>query len=194
MNKKSGFTIVELLAVVAILGILMGIVVYAAGGIIKQSRGNKADAIRVALESGINNYRAQKNEWPGVIESIADSSTESIITLTSAQADEMFRELVEASLNDSGNPYIPDCNILFVGPANAEGCNDNHSDKSASDYCGNKKCARGMDFATAYRGDDHTQEKSVSSMSFGYPGTEEGRFRRFKITYNRDADKVTLSK
>lgn len=190
---KKGFTIVELLAVVAVLGILMGIVGFAVGGLIKNSRVNKADAIRSNMESAINNYRAQHNQWPDAIESLADSSEESIITLSASAADAMFQELVTETL-ENNKSYVPSCEMLFVGPAGAEGCTDNHTDSSAAGYCGNKNCPRGIDFNIAYRGDDHIQARSISSMSFGYPGYEEGRFRRFTITYNRDADKVTVSK
>lgn len=35
---------------------------------------------------------------------------------------------------------------------------------------------------------------SLSQMAFGYQGTEEGRFRRFKISYNGATDSVKVTK
>lgn len=197
-NSKSGFTIVELLAVVGILGILMGMVVYVAGGAVKQGRGNKADAIIVAIEQGINIYHNQEGEWPGAIERAADSESsaaENEVTLSKEEADEVVRELVKKSLEGgTGNAYL-DCSMLFTGPKDAEGCNDNHSNKKNSKtYCGDKGCAYGLDFTVAYRGDEHHSPQAIDAMGFGYPGYEEGRFRRFKITYRRLTDTVKVEK
>ena len=35
---------------------------------------------------------------------------------------------------------------------------------------------------------------SLSQMSFGYPGKENGKFCRYKITYNGKTDSVTVSR
>ena len=192
-SRKAGFTIVELLTVVTILSILMTIVIYASGSAIKQSRANKSEAMRVAILNGIHVYHQQKGEWPGPIESIADNSTSEKITLSASEADAVIRKIVSDSLENSANPLL-DCSILFTGPTSAKGCNDNHKDKSSSSYCGNKKCAYGLDFLTAYRGDAHHEARGIEDMSFGFPGTEEGRFRRFTIKYNRLTDNVTVER
>ena len=45
--RRGGFTIVEMMVVVAIVGILLGIVITAASSSIKQARGRKAEACRM---------------------------------------------------------------------------------------------------------------------------------------------------
>ena len=50
---KKGFTIVELLMVIAILGVLLGIVTTAATASIRQSRERQAKAMQNTLQNGI---------------------------------------------------------------------------------------------------------------------------------------------
>ena len=57
---KKGFTIVELLMVIAILGVLLGIVTTAATASIRQSRERQAKAMQNTLQNGIAAYRARK--------------------------------------------------------------------------------------------------------------------------------------
>ena len=74
--RRRGFTIVELLVVVAIIGILGGIVTTAAMGSIRGARSKRADAMRAALEQAIAAYYAQEGRWPDVIERKASSMSE----------------------------------------------------------------------------------------------------------------------
>ncbi len=195
-KMKKGFTIVELMIVVGILSILMTIVTFAASGAIKSARETKGEAIRVALENAIQMYHTQKGKWPAAIESAADSNTSSGSTmeLTGEEADPVFREIVKMSVEDSGGSQLVEPSVLVVARKGAKACNDNHTDKSKSDYCGNRNCSYGMDFDTAYRGGDHNQPMGIDEMCFGYAGKEEGRFRRFTIVYNYDTDKVSVKK
>ena len=62
---KKGFTIVELLMVVAILAVLLGIVTTAATASIRQARERRTQAVKQTLQNGIAAYRARKDEWPG---------------------------------------------------------------------------------------------------------------------------------
>ena len=193
---KKGFTIVELMVVVGILSILITIVTFAASGAVKHSREMKGEAIRVALENGIAMYHNDKQKWPSAIEAAADASTSDGATMeiTGEATDSVFREIVQLSVEDSGNKQYIDPSPLYVARPGAKACNDNHSDKSKSNYCGNKNCSYGMDFETAYRGGDRSQPMSISEMCFGYPGKEEGRFCRFTIVYNFETDKVSVKK
>ena len=64
---KKGFTIVELIMVVGIIGVLLGIVTTAASSSIKQSRQRKADACCTIIRQGLETYYAQEGKWPGSI-------------------------------------------------------------------------------------------------------------------------------
>ena len=66
---RRGFTIIELVMVVAIMGILLGIVTTAAAGAIRQARIRKAEACCKVVQAAFETYYAQKGEWPGGIES-----------------------------------------------------------------------------------------------------------------------------
>ena len=49
MMRRRGFTIVEMLMVIAVLGILLGIVTTAASSAIRQARVKRAEAMRTVL-------------------------------------------------------------------------------------------------------------------------------------------------
>ena len=55
--------------VIAILGILLGIVTTAASNSIKQARSRKAEACCRVVQAGFETYYAQKGHWPGGVES-----------------------------------------------------------------------------------------------------------------------------
>ena len=64
---KKGFTIIELLVVLAIIGILLGIVTTAAASSIKQARARKADACCTIVKQALSTFYAQEGRWPGSI-------------------------------------------------------------------------------------------------------------------------------
>ena len=69
MNKeqavKKGFTLVELLVVMAILGILMAMMVPAAGVIIRRAKMAQAKSDAAVVTSVLLKYRTEYNRWPG---------------------------------------------------------------------------------------------------------------------------------
>ena len=192
VKARSAFTIVELLVVVAIIGVLLGIVTTIATGSMKSARGRRADAMRTALEQAISTYYAQEGKWPSPIETVASSASSSTNLLTATQADAVFAEIVEKSSGANASRPLIDVSALFVarkGSVDGDGCFDNHSDKSEKNYCGNKRCINGMDFSLAV-----SKGVSPSEMTVGWQGVEHGRFRRYWITYNAKSDSVTVSK
>ena len=177
MKKHSGFTIVEMMMVIAILAVLMTMVTTAAGSAIRQARAQKADALVKLVQQGIATYYAQKDEWPGNWYSDSISGNQSndsdTYVLTDAQVDQCIRAVVQASIKTS--PMM-DVSRLFV-------CNNPNGNK-----------ASGRDFIEAIHGSKRNPKKmKVSEMSFGYPEEKHGYFRRFKISYSIPTDTVIVS-
>lgn len=196
---KRGFTLIELLIVVAIIAILVTIVTMAAKGSLSGARDNRANAMRSVLEQGIAAYYAQEGKWPDAIETAADGMDGDDMTFSDTDADKIFQQVVGKGFGKSGSvSVLLDATGLFVcessncGNGN-HGCNDNHTDRKRSDYCGDAKCRTGVDFSEAVR-KDGKRHIPISGMAFGYAGKKEGRFRRFHIHYNNKSDRVTVTK
>ena len=66
-RKDEGFTLVELLIVIVILGILATIVVFAVRGITDQGQENACKATAKTYEVAIEAYRAQELTYPSTI-------------------------------------------------------------------------------------------------------------------------------
>ena len=198
---RRGFTIVELLVVIAVIGILGGIITNAAMGAIRNSRASRANAMRTALEQAISTYYAQEGKWPDAIEQkISSGMDEDTYTFTASECDDIFRQVVGKGFGKSGRKSVlVDATALFVARSSqlgtgGKGCFDNHSNqKNRNTYCGNQKCIGGVDFsiATARSGKNHIR---FNEMAFGYQGTEAGKFCRFWVKYNGKTDSVTVSK
>ena len=176
-KKKKGFTIIELLMVIAIISVLATLVTTASVATMRSSRAKRRDAMRIALESAIATYHAQdpNEKWPGAIDGLAESSQSEV--LSESQAQEVFREIVRRSVGSSGakNPLI-DPSGLFVA---ADGAIDGKSS--------------GLGFTDALHGGPHRRKIGVSRMEFGYQGRKSGRFRRFNVIYHAETDSVKLS-
>jgi len=181
---KKGFTIVELLMVVGILGILMTIVTTAAAGAVKQARGRRGDALVSMVQAGIATYYAQNDEWPAFSGNgkkgnykVAGEIDSERYELSESECDNVVRELVRKSVGSGANPYL-DVMGLFVAKQGIV---------SARTY--------GLDFSEAIHGSKRSPEKmKIGQMMFGYPDKETGRFKRFKMVYSIPTDQLTVSK
>ena len=199
MARRSGFTIVEMLVVVAVLAILMGLVGTAATAAIRNSRVKRTDAMKRAWQGAITSYYAQKGEWPGALETIAKSSNKTMVDLDDGELNSVFQEIVKESI-DKANPLI-DVSALYVcRNSSVKGCNDLHGDnrphneldEHPASGCSKKhacvgQCLQGMDFTEA-----RARNLSTSSLAFGYPGKRYGKFRRYYIRYNTQTDSVMV--
>lgn len=188
------------MAVAAILAVLVSIVVVAASGAIKNSREKRASAMATALEQGIAAYYAQEGRWPQVMESKIGSIDEEKYTFNHGETDAIFREVVGKGFGkgSGSRSMLVDASALFVANSSrlgngGWGCNDNHSDRTSSGYCGNQNCVAGVDFTEAVKRGGKNRIP-FAQMAFGYQGRVNGRFRRFRIIYNSKTDSVEVSK
>ena len=143
------------------------------------------------VEQGFATFYAQKGYWPGSIgssiksgnfsgnsneEGTNNESDSDKYVLTASEIDSMIRDLI--SETKSGNPMM-DISGLFVSRAQGE--------SGSKDY--------GLDFMDAVRGTKRSRKKmTTSEMHFGYPETDHGYFRRFKVVYSIPTDEMKVSK
>lgn len=187
MKRRNGFTIVEMLVVIAILAVLMTIVTTAASAAIRKARRSRADAMANAIQAGISTYNAQFDEWPGTLEDWAKNGEVSgngqdkkIGTLNDSEYDEVMQKMLDKS--KAGAP-IMDFSSLLAGPKSAGNGRQNGLDFKtwlSRHKAGGKKLPGGM--------------QNKNQITFGYAGEGDGKFYRFKITYNVDSDHVSVSR
>ena len=200
---KKGFTIVELMMVIGIIGVLLGVVTTAAASSIKQARARKASACCKMVEQAFATYYAQKGRWPGSIgsriaggsfsggsnaEGVNGQSDSDKYVLNSSEISSMMTDIIQESKN--GNPLM-DISGLFVSRSSAEpryeSCSHGNSYYPAAG-------AVGLDFMDAIRGTKRSQKKmKVAEMHFGYPHQTRGGFMPFKVVYSIPTDEMSVS-
>lgn len=199
---RRGFTIIELVMVIAILGILLGIVTTAASGAIKQARTRKADACCKIVQAAFETYYAQKGEWPGNIESKLTGdkgnaegkkyrSDSDVFVLDPSDVDDMMRDILREYKN--GNPCL-DISGLFVSRSTSAPRSEHCPICKGTRYYPAKD-ALGLDFMTAIRGtkkDANGQKMASAQMHFGYPHKMDGRFMPFKVLYSKPTDRMKV--
>jgi len=205
-KKSRGFTIVELLVVVAILSVLVGLVTAAVGGSLRNGRAKRSEAMCRVLQQAIAMYYTKVGEWPPAIEAKANNMTgdSDSYTFSAEETDQIIREIVKKSTGSGATMALLDASALYVANAgslrnNGEGCYDNHGDKSRTSYCGNQGCVSGMDFTQAVKTGAKGKQGggggiSINNMAFGYQATRSGKFSRYWVTYNSKTDSVTVSR
>ena len=173
---KRGFTIVELMVVIAVIAILATLVTKAAQSSIREAREKDGRIMAEAIRMGIANYHAQTGDWPGKIENYAESGKSPSGNpghpgaLSKEDADEAIRQVIKEG--GSGNPLI-DASGLFV----------------ASLTAADAKHGFGLKY-----GDARRQGVSLENMAFGYQRKRDGEFRRFLIKYDPTNDTVSVER
>lgn len=176
--RRRGFTIVELMVVVAVIAVLMTIVTTASMNAIRSAREKRTAAMQTVFQQAIANFHAadSQNHWPGAIEDLAQRGDSGV--LGEEEAQRVFRIIVQKSTGESGGllPLI-DPHGLYVAPS---GTQDGRG--------------AGLSFDDARQGDSRRQKLAVARMAFGYPGKLTGSFHRFNIVYRAETDSVSVSK
>ena len=173
---KKGFTIIELMVVIAVIGILVTLVTKAATSSVKEARVKNSQVMASTIKMGIASYRAYKGEWPGVIETYAEQgrspqgNSAKRGALSPNDADAVVQEVVKES--GQGNPLL-DVSGLFV------------ANKSVADA----RQGYGLRYTEARK-----QNVSLANMAFGYQRKRDGVFRRFLICYDPTNDTVSVER
>ena len=200
-NLKGGFTIVELLVVIAIIAILAGAITMGVNSMFYKSRLSRAKAMRNMLQSGIETYYARRGDWPDVIKSKVNSTSDEIF-LTPRETDECFRQIVRASVGPNANPVLDPSGLYVCKNAPEHSCPDIHKSWDAArremvisesgtdrDYKCNGKCPYGRDFSEATK-KGAKGKITIPQMSFGYTGPNTGKFCRFRLYYYPKSDTI----
>ena len=121
---KKGFTIIELMMVVAILAVLLGIVTTAATASIHQARDRRAQAMKQALQGGIAAYKARRKEWPGKLEDWAarPGNDGTLGYLSNGDYDNVVQELLRLSAGKAAqNRVLDPVGLLVIGASEPDG-------------------------------------------------------------------------
>ena len=174
---KKGFTIVELLMVIAILAVLLGIVTTAATASIRQSRERQAQAMKQTLQNGIAAYKVRKDKWPGKLEDWAKRSNENQLGyLSNSDYDTVMHELLRASSGKSTKSRVMDPVGLSV--------------MTTSGVDGRLNC---LDYrSVTTKNNKHAKRMEPNEMTVVYPRKDNGKAYRFVIEYNTESDSVTV--
>ena len=92
-KNDEGFTLVELLIVIVILGILATVVVFAVQGITDDSRQNSCDVGQRTVQTAVEAYYADAGEFPGSIADLSEflregsGSDDWVLVVTTSAAD-----------------------------------------------------------------------------------------------------------
>jgi general secretion pathway protein G len=74
LSRRSGFTLVEIILVVVIIGILAGIAIPRMGGRTEQAKISQAKSNITALGMAIQEYEMMNGEYPSSLEQLLDES------------------------------------------------------------------------------------------------------------------------
>lgn len=76
---QKGFTLVELLVVIVILGILAAVVVFAVGGSTSDAKKSACDSERSTVEAAVEAYRAKTGDYPANMAALTASGDDQFL-------------------------------------------------------------------------------------------------------------------
>lgn len=88
---ERGFTLVELLIVIVILGILAGIVVFAVGNLTSNAKTNACATEKSSITTALEAYKAQTGSYPTGSGASAKADRMSALTSTSGAAGQLLK-------------------------------------------------------------------------------------------------------
>ena len=174
---KRGFTIIELLMVVAILAVLLGIITTAATASIRQSREQQTRAVKLILQNGIAAYKARKDEWPGKLDEWKDKSHDGTVGyLSKGDYDEVVQEVLRVSTGKYAKNRVMNPVGLTVMDVsqddNTTGCVDFRSVNTKNNR--------------------HVKQLEYNEVTVVYPKKDTGKAYRYVIEYNAETEDVSV--
>ena len=104
-NKQSGFTIVELLIVIVVIGILAGLVITTFNGIQQKARDTERETDIKAMHAQVEAYWAQKGFYPSLTELNDRTATTGFVAINLKGLDsDAFKDPKGTSVNLSAAP------------------------------------------------------------------------------------------
>lgn len=102
-HSRHGFTLVELLVVVTIIGILAGLVISQAPKLMQQSRELEVRNVIVALQTGIRNYQTEYNRFPLDPSQTSSSGDEDAPAILTNQSTSLIDTLMGPAASQGGS-------------------------------------------------------------------------------------------
>ncbi|MEP4891422.1 MAG: type IV pilin protein [Aliiglaciecola sp.] len=149
-NLNKGFTLIELMIVVAIIGIITSIAYPSYQGYLKTSNRGAAQSDLMALAAAMERHKASTYTYKGAAESAADTGKPAIFHQHSPSSEPAAKkkyDLTIETVSASGSSYMitatpvtgtsqaGDGNVYFYSDGRKAWDKDNSSSLSSSEYC-----------------------------------------------------------
>jgi general secretion pathway protein G len=127
-HKKTsfqGFTLMELLIVIAIIAILASLVLAAAGSVQKKGARSRTEAEIAALGAALESYKADNGDYPS--NSLANNSAALVTNLMPTNGNKVYYEFKTKSLDANNNfldPFGSSYNYRYTNGAPNNGTNN----------------------------------------------------------------------
>ena len=174
--KKRGFTLIELMIVIAILAVLLGIITTAAMGSIRKARERRTQAMMQSLQNGIAAYRGRMDKWPGKLEDLAKDLPENTTAyqLKDDEYDNVMQELLRVSGGkDARNRVLDPAGLLVMRVGSTR----------AGEY---RELVK--------KNGKYGKRVSLKEMTVVYTSSDDGKAKRYHIIYHTESDSVTVTR
>lgn len=112
-SSRKGFTLIEILMVIVVIGILGGIVMAASSYITKVARDKRTALTRTVLETAVYRYRAEYGDWPVGAGENASGDTDEKVTKSGEDNKSVFGPLrMSSSQNPDAIQFIDESSLF----------------------------------------------------------------------------------